>query len=618
MSSKNDHIITCTVEEVREFVQYRVPWSVFSSGDEDAQISVDGAYVTELEDILEALRRLRRKKAAYRDIENEWIRPLIRNADEIGMNIAMGYPDRVFREIDVTKMSEHEPLTREEAMAWIFVQLVTVYAGQEEIPYDQLIQPAANIIYNETHPALSPRYTDGQKEHYISRIFERDRWDELKEEERRTFRRYTEYLIRKGNLEALRIKGYCCYGGNTAYACDWDFSREAMETLLREKQDPFAANTLGYIYYYGRGSLPGRDYAKAYQYFTIGAFNGVYESMYKSADILIKGEGVPKNYRAAARLISRVYYENLERFGNGVFDCKFADAALRMGNMYRDGTGLEQDDMEAYECYLQADLAIRQRLVYQYYGDHAVMQGIQRSLEEMREKLAGGIELHTLNDFTGEYLRDLMDGYPGRLRCTSVGNTVRLEVSRVSYTGLVVPKMLVTVGPMSYCKLSDLFVMYAQNVRERKLPGTGESVDFDFIEYNAELGGLDFYHWGELAARVTGDFLIQDERYVAGVRTEDEEEHLFVFGTKVVSGEKGNWFRTREQYDAVCPFEAEVGDLVMVENGSEQIAMEVNAIYRARMSELPYSVYTYKEVLRKIVPEEIPVDYRYLFEDQEM
>ncbi|MBR2726635.1 MAG: sel1 repeat family protein [Solobacterium sp.] len=614
MSSIKDQLLICTAEEARDFVQYRIPWHEFSHGEADAALSVDGAYVVELEDILAALRRFRRKKAVYREMEEEWIRPIIRNADEIGMNIAVGSPDRAFRDIDVTEMSKHEPLSREEAVAWIFMQLVTVWAEADEIPYDALIAPAANILWNETHPASSPRYTDGQKDHFITDIFDQDRTDSLSEEDLKRFRRYTEQLIKKGSLNALRIRAYSCYGGNAAYACDWDYAREALEVILQATQDPFAANTLGYLYYYGRGSLPGRDYPKAYQYFTIGAFNGVYESMYKSADILIKGEGVPQNYRAAAKLISRVYYENLERLGNGVYDSKFADAALRMGNLYRDGTGLDQDDMEAYECYLQADLAIRQRLPFKHYGDNAVYQRIEHALEDMKEKLAGGIELHSLNDATAEYLRDLMDGYPGRLRVSSVGNTARLEVSRVSYTGMPVPRMLVTVGPMSYCKLCDVFVMYAQNVRERKLPE--EPVDFDYMDYSPETGALDFYHWGERVAGVTGDFLIQDDRYIAGMRAEDEQEHTFVSAVRIASREKGSWFRFGERFEAICPFDVDPGDLVLISTGTELAAAEVTAVYRAKMSDLPYSTYTIKRVEQRITADDVPLDYRFIFEEQ--
>ncbi len=616
MSTLEDRVLTVSVREIQDLVRYRRNWSSLNQGEEEAVISVDGAYVAELEDFLAALRRLKKKNASYHEIETEWLRPLIRSADELGLNVALGYPGTEFRYIDVSSMSEGEPLNREEALAWVMMELVMSLSNTQEVPYDALIRPLANILWNETHPAEHPRFTDGQKERYISRIFDQDRLEKLDEDELKTFRRYTEKLIKQGNLTALRIKAYSCYGGNAAYKCNWDYAREALEVLLEATQDPFAANSLGYIYYYGRGSLPGRDEAKAYRYFTVGAFNGIYESMYKSADILMKGEGVPKNYRAAARLITRVYYENLERIGNDEFDCKFADAALRMGNMYRDGTGMEQDDMEAYECYLQADLAIRQRAVFHHYGDRTVFQRIESALEEMKEKLAGGIELRSLNDFSAEYLRDLMDGYPGRLKCFTMGNTVRLEVSRISYGPYPAPKMLITVGPMSYCRISDVFIMYAQNVRDRKLPAQGEAVDFDFVDYNEAEAALDFYHWGDLIARITGDFLIQDDRYVAGLLTEDEQELCFVSGKRVVAKENGTYVPVRETIDAVCSYEPSVGDICLVDAGDEQLAMEVSRIYRAKMQDLPYARSFYKTVIRKITPEEVPVDYRFWFDEE--
>ena len=56
-------------------------------------------------------------------------------------------------------------------------------------------------------------------------------------------------------------------------------------------------------------------------------------------------------------IISEV--EDIKRFVKEDYECKFADAALRMGNCFRDEIGAQKDLETAYYYYLQADFAIR-------------------------------------------------------------------------------------------------------------------------------------------------------------------------------------------------------------------------------------------------------------------
>lgn len=117
------------------------------------------------------------------------------------------------------------------------------------------------------------------------------------------FRTYTEQLCEENDPLGYTVKGYACYGGNAAFPENWDTARACMQKLLElDPGNAFPANTLGYIYYYGRctGGIP--QYEEAFRYFSIGAFAQIFESKYKAADMLLNGYGVPKNYEAARRL----------------------------------------------------------------------------------------------------------------------------------------------------------------------------------------------------------------------------------------------------------------------------------------------------------------------------
>lgn len=187
---------------------------------------------------------------------------------------------------------------------------------------------------------------------------------------------------------ALDFLGYSCYGGNEIFSCDWERSRDCFLRLIEhedveEEKKCQYANTLGYIYYYGRCSGGVPDYKSAFLYYSMGAAGGMYQSYYKLADMYMKGNGVPRNTHVALRYLKFVYNENIKLFLRGDYECQFADAALRMGNTLRGS----EPAMQAYYYYTLADFAIRKRLPFNHYGDGKVFDGIQRELAAIREKM---------------------------------------------------------------------------------------------------------------------------------------------------------------------------------------------------------------------------------------
>lgn len=181
---------------------------------------------------------------------------------------------------------------------------------------------------------------------------------ELGPEMRMMYKKYLEELCEEGNLWAIAIKGYAHYGeGNPIYPCDWEISRDCMLRLVDEGDERLqaqAANTLGYIYYYGRcnGGVP--EYELAFKYFSLASFFGFFEATYKIGDMLAEGKGIPKNETAALRLYVSVYNDCFERFQSGDTQIAFADAALRMGKAHLKGIGVEQNLMTAYACFRQS------------------------------------------------------------------------------------------------------------------------------------------------------------------------------------------------------------------------------------------------------------------------
>ena len=66
------------------------------------------------------------------------------------------------------------------------------------------------------------------------------------------YRSYVETLCEHNIELGLLEKAYGSYTGNAVFKQDWKISEELLLKLVELHQNPWAANSLGYIYYYGR------------------------------------------------------------------------------------------------------------------------------------------------------------------------------------------------------------------------------------------------------------------------------------------------------------------------------------------------------------------------------
>ena len=151
----------------------------------------------------------------------------------------------------------------------------------------------------------SHEMTSAEKEAWLRSFEEDENLRMMDEETLARARRYTEELCREDNVFALRLKGYACYGGNRLYECDWAAARDCMLRLRELADDAEYANTLGYIYYYGRCNGGEPEYEKAFPQFSYAAANGVFEAIYKLGDMYSHGYGCRKSEETARNLIPR-------------------------------------------------------------------------------------------------------------------------------------------------------------------------------------------------------------------------------------------------------------------------------------------------------------------------
>lgn len=234
---------------------------------------------------------------------------------------------------------------------------------------------------------LIPTLEDLKKE-YIRQYYEKEKdLSKASEEDISTYKKYVKEGVKKNWIIALYAQAYGCYGGNEAFKCDWKKSRDTLLKIieLQGDEDPYVYNTLGYIYYYGRCNDNIPDYDLALKYFSVGAANGVTESVYKISDMFIAGQGVPKSEKSGANLLFDIYDDIRDDFCNEIFDAKLADLAYRVGGLYEQGIGVDQDYKEALLYYSEARYAIRKRMAEcRLYGDDKVLKNIEEAYDRVK------------------------------------------------------------------------------------------------------------------------------------------------------------------------------------------------------------------------------------------
>lgn len=398
-------------------------------------------------------------------------------------------------------------------------------------------------------------------------------------------------LTELGYANAISTLGYAYYGGNELFPCDWNKSRDCFLKLLEmdnvaDSEKCRYANTLGYIFYYGRCNNGVPEYEKAYQYFALGAAGGVYESIYKLSDMYTHGYGVTKNTHVAMTLVDMVYTENLRLIKKGHFDCKFADAALRMGNLCRDGIIYDDE----YYYYTLADFAIRKRLAYDYYGDAHVFSGIQKELARVRENRP----LKKVCTITGSYapvvFEDLFSKHSCIVTIHPVKNGIKITAKRLPKPGRYDAGFVFECYPeYGYCELINKASM---TVFGPELPELNEKQSFvaDGFDTIWVDGGIrcSFTHHGEEQFTFTAD------KFTRKLSTKSKKaltEHLFA---SVVFSEGGH------TYDYICDItDAVIGDKVIVYANGEEKEVEIVRLFNMVIGDMPLAVEKYKKILRK-------------------
>lgn len=352
-------------------------------------------YRMELEDMEEVLSKCRELHLTAISFFLNWWEPLIVQLyDYLCLSDLFGPTPASIKNTRLTWL----PVSDNDLLMWIIRKIYLMYEDftlsdmqidlNEYLQIDQiLLQIKWHWEAAENEEVLPGRYIDAIKHDFIKELDNDMILRDLDPVTRAAFKTFTDELAEKGDFDALRIKGYACYGGSSVYECNWQTAADCMERLWKEGSFGYAANTLGYIYYYGRLSDGVPDYEKAFYYYSVASTFGVTESKYKLADMFLKGQFVKKNTMLAASMIEKLYGEYRYRFEQGEFDGEFADVALRMGNIQLEELNPISADLmkfRAYRFYLQAEFALTLRMQENsFFGDETVKKKLRTKMAEL-------------------------------------------------------------------------------------------------------------------------------------------------------------------------------------------------------------------------------------------
>ncbi len=555
--------VVLSTTELKKIVRNEINFfDLFGKINDFDNFKVEGEYDISLADFRVALTKYKENMCTLGDISN-WFSVL---TDEL---------EEIFDIYDIYNINVKESAYSEKHALCYALSLM----------HDELFNEALELIdlyYEDINKHYTvKRYPTEYKKDFV-RAYDDDNSLKLATNEQiALFRMFAQNLCETDDIDGLRAVGYGCYCGNRAFIQDWNVARDCL-TKLYEKVDTmpdkaFYANTLGYIYYYGRCNNGIPQYEEAYKYFSFGAFNRIYESQYKIADMYRNGYGVVKSPETANCIIRQLYDENTGYILTGNFESKYADIALRMVDTYKYDDYSDLDEMLSY-C-TKAEFAIRMRMsVTDYYGDSKVCASIKKRLEEIKNELNfKPLKKVTYYSLAGLFAELLSNGMKLKMTvCELKNNKYKLTFSNYRKDNR---KLFITVPDVEICGLYDKFSVIAKPEKSFDLIKFGKEIVFDGCYYDTlEFDRNTVFNFGECEYIIKATNKTHKEYRVASV--------CFSNGGKT--------------YDYLCDSTVNEGDEVIVETYNGEETVKVVRIKICRENELTLPLKKYKHILQKL------------------
>ena len=392
---------------------------------------------------------------------------------------------------------------------------------------NDIIERVDSYLFCKGKPQGAWIYSPGQMRHVVLSYESDEDLKKATSEEKALFKDFVKKLYVLGDVTAIRILAWSHYKGNACYRQNWKKAEKYLLELYNRTSDPAAANGLGYIYYHGRTNENIGEYEKAFSYFAYAALDGIDESIYMVADMLIHGTGVKKNIDMGVEMLVTGYRETQDDFCRGIYDSRFAEYAYRMGEACQEGLLYGLGNRDAYRFYLEAKYALVKRRPFKFYGEETRIEKVTRKLETMREELHIDPDRSELKADYPIFINQLFESrLPVKVTVYKKrgGKDYYLKMSRLSFRELLgrlgdIPedgnmgepamrKILITYPELSYTTVSAEIEFRLEEGEILKLPEHGKPFFSDSFRKNEVTGALEFYAHGDLVAALDAKWYV--------------------------------------------------------------------------------------------------------------
>ncbi len=585
-----------TVEQLKKLFRYELKVKDIFTDGENGSYHCE-KYFVQWDDFVALLTKIKVDKISGKELEQNWwwaVESL--DSDEDHYYYLSAKEHQQYIEEEHLRFAIH-PTSQIEGMLGIIFSLMT-YIDDFDLEYGQefnldidLILHDIELMKENNFEDITPELWDEVREDSVLSSIEDNRLNELSEQMINWYRKALEIACLKGDTGALEAKAYCFYGGNRLFDCDWNQAEKMFKEMMDNKdicgvRKAKYANSLGYIYYYGRTTEGKPDYDQAFKYFSIGAFNGYYESCYKLADMFLSGKGTIKNETAAFNLNKWVLSESREDYLRNNHS-NFADAALRMGSMFEKGIVVEQDDLQALTFYLLAKDAINKRMELEdNYGDEKVAMAIDTALKRVEEKVPYEAK-QSINSNTPLLFESLLqEDYSARFEIKKTNNKITISAKRIPLSNEDTPLPVMVVVPENrHVELCNVITYHLNKVSKLSVPKNNHFIADEVFSSRNRTGEMrvEFLLNNKVVATIVA------ESYI--FKFHQEKKKIFHCLAQVV-------FEGSDQgYDYLCDdFEVKMGDKVVVDVSGKRKVVTVRSVEKYEEKALPLGISKYKKI----------------------
>jgi len=581
MAARKNTKFTIGETELKALVRFEDGVFIPTGAYENIEVLISGPIEIRFEDLKIAVERIAESNFSSGDLWKTWLGWL---DDELCLWDESLFHINESADIDIPGISSD---LDQFANIWTSIE-DKILDDCDSYTWNDILKDINKAIRNRGKSALDREYDSNEEAIYIENLNTEKALEQATEEQLFLFKVFVEKGAKAKRKQALYAVAYGCYGGNRAFECDWKRSEEALLTLMEiGDNNPFLANTLGYIYYYGRTNNGEPLYDKAFKYFSIGAAGGVYESRYKLADMFKHGYSIPKNTRIENQIIEELYRETVKCIAEGIFDSKFADVALRKGCNLLDGdmdSFVSNKILLAYHHLLQADFAIKRRQeCCDYYGDAKVFNSIQEAIQRCRAE--GSKQFKDFGKHRYSLANTICDNlYYGRrleLKATPLANgSYSLSIRALKRADEDHdPKLFVTILEHDFCGMLPKLKATIMPDEDFSLSTENEPIIFD------EIDGCSLISYGKEVACLSGKIRVANPS--------SSKEKTYRVACVCFNGSE--FF-----YDYFCDdLSIKAGDDVLVGNPADPTKVRVVKITEKKEYELALPLRRYKKVLGK-------------------